>query len=237
MLTSDLESELRRLDFRGPIWTIQNFRDAATFADLDRRAAGAALHAELQVEAEVALIGLVGHLIEQKRPERALEVLAGVRERGAPAHLVVAGDGPLRERFEQATADRGLSAFVHVLGERRDIDVVLGGIDLLLSTSASEGVPGVLIEALMAGCPVVAMRVGGVATVVDDGATGVLVEPGDVAAMADGVVKLLRDSPLRERFGEAGRRRSDDFSARTAARVYAARFEELIGTEPSATRP
>jgi glycosyltransferase involved in cell wall biosynthesis len=237
VLTSDLESELRRLDFRGPIWTIQNFRDAATFADLDRRAAGAALRAELQVEAEVALIGLVGHLIEQKRPERALEVLAGVRARGAPAHLVVAGDGPLRERFEQATADRGLSAFVHVLGERRDIDVVLGGIDLLLSTSASEGVPGVLIEASMAGCPVVAMRVGGVATVVDDGATGVLVEPGDVAAMAEGVVKLLRDPPLRERFGEAARRRSDDFSARTAAQVYAARFEELIGTEPSATLP
>jgi glycosyltransferase involved in cell wall biosynthesis len=237
VLTSDLESELRRLDFRGPIWTIQNFRDAATFADLDRRAAGAALRAELQVEAEVALIGLVGHLIEQKQPERALEVLAGVRERGAPAHLVVAGDGPLRERFEHATADRGLSAFVHVLGERRDVDVVLGGIDLLLSTSASEGVPGVLIEALMAGCPVVAMRVGGVATVIDDGATGVLVEPGDVAAMAEGVVKLLRDSPLRERYGEAGRRRSGDFSARTAAQVYAARFEELIGTEPSATRP
>jgi glycosyltransferase involved in cell wall biosynthesis len=234
VLTSDLASELRRVDFRGPIWTIQNFRDPTVFADLDRLAAGAALRADLLVEPEVALIGLVGHLIEQKRPERALEVLAAVHERGESAHLVVAGDGPLRETFEQDATDRGLSAFVHLLGERRDIDVVLGGIDLLVSTSASEGVPGVLIEALMAGCPVVAMRVGGVATVVDDGATGMLVEPGDVVAMAEGVVKLLRDSSLRARFGEAGRRRSDDFSARTAAQEYAARFEGLIGTEPSA---
>ena len=237
VLTSDLESELRRIDFRGPIWTIQNFRDPGIFAGLDRRAAGAALRADLQVDSDVALIGLVGHLIEQKRPERAVEVLAGVRARGEPAHLVVAGDGPLREHFERDAAARGLSAFVHVLGERRDIDVVLGGIDLLLSTSASEGVPGVLIEALMAGCPVVAMRVGGVATVVDDGATGVLVEPGDVVAMAEEVVKLLRDASLRGRFGEAARRRSVDFSARTAAQVYAARFEELIGSEPSAPPP
>ena len=69
-----------------------------------------------------------------------------------------------------------------MLGERRDVGAVLGGIDLLVSTSAAEGVPGVLIEALMAGCPVVAVRVGGVATVVEDGVTGILVDAGDVTA-------------------------------------------------------
>jgi glycosyltransferase involved in cell wall biosynthesis len=124
---------------------------------------------------------------------------------------------------------------VHLLGQRRDIDVVLGGIDLLVSTSQAEGVPGVLIEALMAGCPVVAMRVGGVGAVVEDRATGILVDAGDITAMADRVVDLLRDAALRERLGAAGRRRSDDFAAPRAARVYAARFEEMLGgTEPRA---
>ena len=86
-----------------------------------------------------------------------------------------------------------------------------------------------LIEALMAGCPVVAMRVGGVAEVVEDHATGFLVDADDVTAMAERVVELLRDADLRERMGSESRRRSDDFSAQGAARVYAARFEALLG--------
>jgi glycosyltransferase involved in cell wall biosynthesis len=238
VLTNDLESELLRLGFRGPIWRIPNFRDPAPFADLDRRGAAAALHAELGIAPDTGVIGLVGHLIEQKRPDRALDVLAEVHARGEPAHLVVAGDGPLRERFDRDATARGLGAFVHLLGQRRDVDVVLGGIDLLVSTSQAEGVPGVLIEALMAGCPVVAMRVGGVDAVVEDRATGILVDAGDITAMADRVVELLRDAALRERLGAAGRRRSDDFSAHRAARVYAARFEEMLGgTEPHADAP
>jgi len=125
-------------------------------------------------------------------------VIVGVRARGEPAHLVVAGDGPRRAALEHAMSARALTPFVHVLGERRDVAMVLGGIDVLVSTSASEGVPGVLIEALMAGCPVVAMQVGGIATVVENGVTGVLVEAGAVAALTDRVVELLADRPRRD---------------------------------------
>ena len=236
VLTPDLEAELRRLDFRGPIWTIQNFRSAEPFTGLDRAAASAALRAELAIAPGRGVVGLVGHLVEQKQPLRALDVLAGVHARGVDADLVVAGDGPLRVPFEREAAARGLSASVHVLGERTDVAAVLGGIDVLVSTSASEGVPGVLIEALMAGCPVVAMRVGGVATVVDDGTTGLLVDPGDVDAMSGRVAELLRDPPRRERLGAAGRSRADEFSATRAAAVYAARFAELAGgTGPGST--
>lgn len=228
VLTDDLRVELERLSFRGPIWTIQNFRDAEVFAGLDRGAASAALRAELGIAADVGIIGLVGHLIEQKRPERALDVLARVRGRGSDAQLVVAGDGPLREPMEHDARALGLEGAVHMLGERRDVDAVLGGIDVLISTSASEGVPGVLIEALMAGCPVVAMNVGGIASVVDDGVTGVLVGAGDAGALADQVVALLGDPGRRAAFTAASRRRSDEFSAATAAREYAARFADLL---------
>jgi len=238
VLTSDLASELLRLGFRAPIWEIRNFRDPAPFVDLDRGVAAAALRAELGVAPGTALIGLVGHLIEQKRPDRALDVLAAAHARGELAHLVVAGTGPLRERFETDASARGLGAYVHLLGERRDVDVVLGGIDVLVSTSQAEGVPGVLIEALMAGCPVVAMRVGGVAEVVEDRSTGFLVDAGDVTEMAERVVDLLRDAELRNRLGAEARRRSHDFSAQGAARVYSARFEELLaGAGPNRGAP
>ncbi|MDQ1382352.1 MAG: hypothetical protein QOJ71_3071 [Actinomycetota bacterium] len=236
VLTDDLETELHRLGFRAPIWTVQNFRDAEAFVGLDRAAAGAALRAELGIPHGAPVIGLVGHLVDQKRPERALDVIAGARARGEPAHLVIAGDGPLREQLEHDVAIRALAPFVHLLGERRDVPTVLGGIDLLVSTSASEGVPGVLIEALMAGCPVVAMRVGGIATVVEHHVTGVLVEPGAVDALTDQVVELLRDPPRRAAMSAAGRSRADRFSARAAARIYAERFEGLLGgREPEST--
>jgi glycosyltransferase involved in cell wall biosynthesis len=183
------------------------------------------------------IIGFVGHLVEQKRPERALDVIAGTRARGEAAHLVVAGDGPLREQLEREVTTRALAPFVHMLGERRDVAAVLGGIDVLISTSASEGVPGVLIEALMAGCPVVALRVGGIATVVDDGVTGLLVEPGALDALADRVAELLRDPSRRDAMSAAGRSRGEMFSARAAARVYAARFEGLLGGRESTPAP
>src|SRR5260221_8700206 len=166
VLSSDLDGELRRLDFRGPIWTIPNFRDPERFSQVDRGSASAALRSELGIDGGAGLIGLVGHLIRQKRPERALDVLAEVHALGEDAHLVVAGEGPLRAQLERDAGDRGLATRVHFLGERRDIELVLGGIDALVLTSESEGVPGVLIEALMVGCPAVTVRLGGVATIV-----------------------------------------------------------------------
>ena len=105
-LTPDLGDELRRLGFDGPVWAIPNFRVPEPFVAVDRKIAGAALRAELGVDDGVGLVGLVGHLIEQKRPDRALDVLRAIHALGEPAHLVVAGDGPLRTRFEQDVARR-----------------------------------------------------------------------------------------------------------------------------------
>src|SRR5262245_37993655 len=98
-LTSDLGDELLRLGFEGPVWAIPNFRDPEPFVAVDRTLAGRQLREELGVEPDTGLIGLVGHLIEQKRPDRALDTLQTVHRLGEPAHLVVAGDGPLRSTF------------------------------------------------------------------------------------------------------------------------------------------
>jgi glycosyltransferase involved in cell wall biosynthesis len=80
--------------------------------------------------------------------------------------------------------------------------------DVLLLTSISEGIPLTVIEAMAAGRPVVATNVGGVGEIVEDGTTGLLAPSGDDAGLAEHVLRLADDAALRERMGEAGRRRA-----------------------------
>jgi glycosyltransferase involved in cell wall biosynthesis len=229
-LTDDQEAELRRLGYRGPVWLIPNFRQSDRFRDLDRSVAARRLRAELGIAEGTPLVGFVGHLVSQKRPERALEVLARLRSRGCPVHLVVAGTGPLRAELE-ARADRlGVHTGVTFLGQRRDVEWVLGGVDLALLTSEAEGIPGVAIEALMAGCPVVTVPVGGVTEVVEHGVTGLVLDGDDPAAMAEAVARLLADGETRERMSRESRARTDRFSASSAAAVYAERISEALAS-------
>jgi glycosyltransferase involved in cell wall biosynthesis len=227
-LTSDLEGELRRLGFTGPVWVIPNFRQPERFADVDRALAAERLRREIGVDDAVPLLGFVGHLVDQKRPERAIEVLAAVLGQGERAHLVIAGDGPLRPRVEQEVRSRGLTEHVTMLGHRRDVELVYGGVELLLLTSDAEGIPGVAIEAQMTGCPVITFPCGSVHEVVEDGTTGVVLPRVDVPAMADSVVTLLADDDRRRRLGAAARERTPDFAASRTAGMYAARLLELL---------
>jgi glycosyltransferase involved in cell wall biosynthesis len=230
-LTPDLGDELVRLGFKGPVWAIPNFRDPEPFVGVDRDAAAEQLRAELEIPEAAGVIGFVGHLIAQKRPDRALDVLVAVQALGERAHFVVAGDGPLRNRFELDVAARGLGEFVHVLGDRNDIPQILAAIDVFILTSDSEGLPGVLIEAQMAGCPVVTVPVGGVRDLVDDGETGIVTDGLDPEELAERVVELLRDPQLRFRLGERARRRAVRFSSTRAAGTYAARLAEVMPAE------
>jgi glycosyltransferase involved in cell wall biosynthesis len=140
---------------------------------------------------------------------------------------VVAGTGPLHDEFVGNATHRELTPYVHVLGHRDDVERVLGALDLLLLPSAAEGVPGVVIEAQMTGCPVVTYPVGAVDTVVADGETGIVLPRPDTALMADAVLQLLADTERRVRLGAEGRRRADRFSTEHAAAEYARHLAAL----------
>jgi glycosyltransferase involved in cell wall biosynthesis len=227
-LIPDQEDELRRLGYRGPVWVIPNFRKADRFRNTDRDTARARLHAEVGVAEETPLVGFVGHLIRQKRPDRALDVLARLRAQGCGAHLVVAGTGPLRADLDAPAHQLGVAGAVTFLGERDDVERVLAGVDVALLTSEAEGIPGVAIEALMAGCPMVSVPVGGVAQVVEHGVTGLVLDSDTPASMADAVARLLADDEARGAMSRECRLRRDRFSASVAAAVYAARFHESL---------
>jgi glycosyltransferase involved in cell wall biosynthesis len=160
-------------------------------------------------------LGFVGRLTPEKGFLMAVAAFAEARRlAGAKAEieLHVYGDGPLLEVFRRGVARRRLSG-VHFYGWARPEDVpqILAGLDALLLTSREEGLPYVLLEAMAAGCPVVATAVGGIPEVIEDGRTGFLVAPGDVAAGAQAVLALAREPERAARMREAARRRATDY--------------------------
>jgi glycosyltransferase involved in cell wall biosynthesis len=228
VLSTELASEMTRLGYRGPVWSIPNARNPARFERINRDEAAARLRAELGIAADVPLVGFVGHLVAQKQPEMAIDVLLEMHRAGCPAHLVVAGDGPLRANVEQRIVRNALQSSVTLLGHRDDPEWIYGGIDVLLLTSASEGVPGVVIEAQMAGCPVVSFPVGAVTDVVDDLETGIVVERPDVSMLARAAAGLLSDDAGRSAMSKLARERSARHSTAHTALLYERHLRDLV---------
>ncbi|HET8651175.1 MAG TPA: glycosyltransferase family 4 protein [Gaiellaceae bacterium] len=120
---------------------------------------------------------------------------------------LIVGDGPDRLRVEDEIRALGLADHVRLVGDRRDVPSLLAAADLFVLSSASEGMPMSVLEAMAAGLPVVASRVGGVPELVVDGETGLLVDPGRPDDLAAALLRLVRDARLRRRLGDAGRAR------------------------------
>jgi glycosyltransferase involved in cell wall biosynthesis len=154
------------------------------------------------------VVGWFGRMTAVKRTDDLLTMLAGVRERGIDALLLLVGDGDDRERLEQRAHDLGLARSCLFVGYQEDVAPWYAICDAVVLTSASEGTPVTIIEALAAGRPVVATRVGGVPDVVDEGETGFLVRPGDTHALAERLEILARDPERRAAMGQAGQERT-----------------------------
>jgi glycosyltransferase involved in cell wall biosynthesis len=160
----------------------------------------------------------VGHLDEQKRPHLFLHVMGEMSGRGVEATASIVGGGPLLEAIESAAVPLGIEA----LGPRDDVPALMADSDLLVLTSRPpEGMPGVLIEAGLAGLPVVTTDVPGARDVVVDGVTGRIVAVDDEGGLADAVESLLVDPASRASMGQAARERClSEFSLDASARAW-----------------
>jgi glycosyltransferase involved in cell wall biosynthesis len=150
-------------------------------------------------------VGVKGH-------EVFLAAAPHVLARVPGAHLFVVGDSLLglasyRRELEARAAGLGLAGRVHFTGHRADVATVLAGLDVVVSPSIAESACYAMVEALLMERGAVASDVGGLPDTVQHGETGLLVPPGDPAALADAVTRLLADPALRQRMGRLGRSR------------------------------
>jgi glycosyltransferase involved in cell wall biosynthesis len=152
-------------------------------------------------------VGWIGRMTAVKRTDDVLLAFKSLRESGVEATLCMVGDGPDRAGLEQRAHELGIVRDTLFLGYQEDVAPFYAAFDALVLPSSNEGTPVSVIEALGAGRPVVATRVGGVPDVVRDGEDGFLVEQGATDELAERLGQLARDPALRERMGKQGRER------------------------------
>lgn len=170
----------------------------------------------------------IGRLWQQKDYPTLLQAFQPLAN--APARLAIAGRGPLLDELQREAAQLGIASQVNFLGVRHDIAALLGAADGLVLSSAWEGMPNVVMEALAAGTPVVATEVGGVAEVVEAGKSGFLVPPQDPAALSQAMRQLMSLSmEQRHQMGVTGRAHvTAHYSLPAMADRWLGLYEELL---------
>ena len=176
-------------------------------------------------ETSSCVFGIVAGHRPVKAVETAIRAFARVRVSHPDAFLLLVGDGPERSALEALVRNLKLEASALFLGAREDVENLLPAFDVFLNSSKSESFSNAILEAMAAGLPVVATRVGGNPESVADGATGFLVIPGDPVVMGAAMAILAADPELRRRMGRAGRERvetlfSKERSFSELARLY-----------------
>jgi glycosyltransferase involved in cell wall biosynthesis len=190
---------------------------------------------ELGVPVDAPLVLAVGRLIAQKDHPTLLRAFARAHDVHPEARLAILGSGPLEQETRQLVQRLGLDGAV-VLPGRQAPRAWLTRATVFAHSSAWEGFGIVLLEAMLAGLPVVATRISAVPEVVADGQTGILVEPSDAEALAAGLVRLLGDPGLARSLGDAGLARARaEFSVERMTDETLAVYEAALAPIPSAS--
>lgn len=203
-----------------PCEAIKVIRNGVPVREGDRRAARASLGLGF---GEVLLLA-TGSLVERKGFHVLVDALGILDRRGEqlpPWKLVIAGEGSFRAEIESRVSESQLQDRISLLGYRSDIPDLQAAADLFVMPSLWEGLPLAVLEAMCVGNPVVASRTSGIPEAIRHEEDGILVEPGDAAALANALSRLLSNPGLRGRLGAAALRRAlDHFTVERMADEY-----------------
>lgn len=192
---------------------------------------------ELGIPRDALVVGAVGSMRRQKRYDVLLQAAARLARTHPGVRVLVAGDGPDRGEIDALSARLGLDGAVTLLGARTDVPDVLAALDIAVNCSDWEGSPLAVMEYMEAGCAVVGTTVGGVPDLIDHGVHGLLVAPGDDAALAAAIGELLDDPERRAAMGAAARtRRRVEFDLSVMVASIEALYDRLLAKECRATR-
>jgi glycosyltransferase involved in cell wall biosynthesis len=174
------------------------------------------------------VVGFVGWLLPIKGPEYLLKAMQYIWQEYPETSLVFVGKGDLDLDLRAQALQVSANGRVKFLGWREDIDEIMPVFDMLVLPSLNEGMGRVLVEAMAAGKPVVASRVGGIPDLVQHGETGYLVPPADEKALADSIKKLLDDPGKAWEMGQQGKERCQQFSLEAMIEKLDDLYSDLI---------
>jgi glycosyltransferase involved in cell wall biosynthesis len=184
---------------------------------------------------EGKIVGVVARLDLKKGFEYLLAAVREITNSFYGLKVVIVGEGPDRQAIEQMIERFGLRDTVLLAGQQSNMPGVYAAIDIFVLPSLNEGLPMTVLEAMAASRPVIATRVGAIPKVIEDGKTGLLVNPRDTAGLRDAIARLLNDDDLCRRLAaQAHEWVARHFTADAMARQYQALYEEVLGRKPLA---
>jgi len=218
-----------------PVEVVHNGVDVSRFDP--QLTDGKAVRKLLGIPVDAPVVGTVAVFRIQKRLDWWLEAAFRVRERDPAAHFIIVGDGVFRDELVKQTASLELGDRVHFVGLQKDVRPYLAAMDVYMISSAVEGLPVALLEAMAMGRPIASTDVGGISEAIKDGKTGLLTPPGQPARLASAVSQLLAGESLRAEFGTAARRQvKEHFSVHSMTRKLDAIYSRLAARETGASQ-
>lgn len=174
--------------------------------DVDRfrkaRAADKSVPGWFECPSDALIVGSIGWLTDIKGHRFLVDAVALLKRDCPGLHLVIVGSGDQREALLARAERAGIREAVHLVGHRDEVEACLAGMDCFVLPSLNEGMGRALIEAMAAGLPVVASRVGGIPALIQDGVNGLLVPPADGPALAAALHRIIRDPQEACRLGK-----------------------------------
>jgi glycosyltransferase involved in cell wall biosynthesis len=189
-----------------------------------------AIRRSLGISSAEPLVGTVGSLVPLRNHALLLTAACRVLVQVPEARFLIVGEGSERRRLEAMARELGIAERIAFAGERRDIPELLSALDVFALSCDTEGFGLAALEAMAAGVPIVATRVGALPELIEEGESGLLVPAGDAPGLADALLRVLRDAALARRLGQAARARAEaDYSAARNAELVSDLYLQVLG--------
>jgi len=183
---------------------------------------------DLNIPSDHLKVLMAGRLAKGKGFEELIQAAKKVAKQEKKISFLIAGEGELELKIRKRIRDNALEDHFLLLGYRDDLYRVMKSVDLFVLPSHAEGTPRVITEAMAAGLPVVATRVGGIPEQIEDGRNGLLIQPKNSDQLAEAILKLSRDGEIRKKMGRESYKRVQRFSLQKMIEDVDTLYESLL---------